>query len=90
MNTTFLQLPELKVTDFHQIELSLESAKVRYGAAAEIERQAWEMFYEGIDAGYTNDVTGDLLQHAELAETVRLIAYQDWNDAKLALLAVYQ
>jgi hypothetical protein len=85
-----LQLPELKVTEYHTIELTLESAQLLYGKAAEIERLANEMWLESIDSGNLYEVTNDLLQHVLFAEKVRKAAQRDLDAAKAQLLAVMQ
>ena len=88
MTLAILQLPELKVTDYQQIHLSIETAKRNYGEAARIESLAWEMWNEAIDTGYTRDVVENLLQHALFAEGFRKAAQRDLDDAKMMLLAV--
>jgi hypothetical protein len=84
-----LRLPVL-VSDTRLVKLAIEAAALRYGQAAEIEARAWEMFNEGIDAGYTYEATGDLLKHAKLAESIRTQAYRELSDAKALLLSLAQ
>ena len=83
-----LQLPELKVTEYQEIHLAIESAARNYGEAARIASLAWQMWNEGIDAGYTYEVTDNLLQHALFAEGFRKQAQQELDAAKQMLLAV--
>jgi hypothetical protein len=89
MNTLF-QLPELKVTEYRTIEMAIDAAALRYGQAADIERQAWEMWSEGVDAGYTYEATDDLLKHALFAESICQQAQKELDEAKALLLAVLQ
>jgi hypothetical protein len=90
MTLEILQLPELKVTAYHTVELTIQSAAKLYGEAAEIERLANEMWLESIDSGNLYEVTNDLLQHALFAEKVRKAAQRDLDAAKAQLLAVMQ
>jgi hypothetical protein len=75
-------------SEYQLVELAIQAAGTRYGEAAEIEARAWEMWGEGIDAGYTYDVTTDLLKHAQLAEQVRKEAYAELDAAKAMLLSL--
>lgn len=86
MTLDLLQFPELKVTEYRQAELSIETAAMYYGEAARIESLAWEMWNESIDAGYTQETVNDLLKHAELAERVRKDAQAALDEAKRQLL----
>jgi hypothetical protein len=90
MTLEILQLPELKITEYHTIELTIESAKRLYGEAAEIERLANEMWLESIDTGNLYEVTDDLLKHVLFAEKVRKEAQRNLDAAKAQLLAVMQ
>jgi hypothetical protein len=88
MNTTFLQLPEVSISEYQILEKTIKSAAMRYGEAAEFERRAWAMWLEGCDAGYTYAATDDLLQHAMLAEQVRKEAQAELDTAKAMLLSL--
>jgi hypothetical protein len=90
MSIAILQLPELKVTDFHQLELAMSSAQHNYGKAAEMERLALDEFLAAVDTGYTQEAIDDLRRHADFAESVRRQAYRELSEAKQVLLAVYQ
>jgi hypothetical protein len=88
MNATFLQLPEVSISEYQILELTIQSAAMRYGEAAELERLAWAMWLEGCDAGYTYAATDDLLKHAMLAEQVRKEAQAELDTAKAMLLSL--
>jgi hypothetical protein len=88
MNATFLQLPQVSISEYQVLELTIQSAAMRYGEAAEIESRAWAMWLESCDAGYTYAATDDLLKHAMLAEKVRKEAQAELDTAKAMLLAV--
>jgi hypothetical protein len=84
-----LRLP-VHVSDTRLVKLAIEAAALRYGEAAEFEARSWEMFYEGVDSGYTYEATSDLLENAQLAEAIRTQAYRELSDAKALLLSLAQ
>jgi hypothetical protein len=81
-------LPLVRVSEYEQIEAAMDRAENTYRDARIIESEAWQMFYEGIDAGYTAEAVTDLRLHAEYAEQLRIQAYRDLDAAKTMILAL--
>ena len=74
------------IPSLRMMQLAVENCAATYGKAAQMASEAYRCYDEAIDANECKEVRDDLYYHYEFALQLQHETYQQWNDAKRALL----